>query len=62
MNEEVTTNKAFFIKVINVDGEIGLEFPDELMDQMDLKEGDDLLWIEENNTWRILKKKDNENE
>lgn len=59
MSEQQT--KAFFIKVIDVDGEIGLEFPDELMETMNLKAGDDLLFVEDNNTWRILKK-DNENE
>ena len=59
MSEQQT--KAFFIKVIDVDGEIGLEFPDELMETMNLKAGDDLLFVEDNNTWRIFKK-DNENE
>lgn len=48
--------KGFLIKVVDVEGELAMEFPDDLMDTMNLKIGDTLLWVEDNNSWRILKK------
>ena len=51
-------------------GEMVMEFPDELLDAMDLKEGDDIYWEQlDNGNWTITKKptnkfepEDNDNE
>ena len=37
-------------------GELVMEFPDELLEAMDLKEGDDIYWEEQDNgNWVITK-------
>lgn len=41
-------------------GELVMEFPDELLEAMDLKEGDDIYWEEQDNgNWVITKKPTN---
>jgi len=51
-------------------GEMVMEFPDDLLEAMDLKEGDDIYWEQQKNgNWLITKKptskiepEDNDNE
>ena len=44
-------------------GEMVMEFPDDLLEAMDLKEGDDIYWEQqENGNWLITKKPTSKNE
>ena len=43
------------------DGELMLDFPDELMDALNWQPGDTIIWTEnEDGTWNITKEKTNE--
>lgn len=39
-----TSNFIYTTKVVEQDGELAVEFPDEMMDNLDLKVGDTLTW------------------
>lgn len=46
----------FICPVIEVDGELCLEFPDDLMDALDLEVGDVLVWEPRPNGEWVIKK------
>ena len=37
-------NKTFTCPVVEFEGELAVEFPDELLDELGWKEGDELVW------------------
>lgn len=55
---DIRESRMYTMPVIDVDGELGFELPDELMEILNLKPGDEILWIEDNGAWRLLKKVD----
>lgn len=38
------SNKSWIIPVVDVDGELGFELPDEILDQLSLSFGDTIIW------------------
>lgn len=51
--------KAWTVPVIDVDGELGFELPDEVIEQLDLSPGDTIIWEQYNdNSWILRKKED----
>lgn len=45
------------MEVIDIDGELGLDIPDELLDNIGWQVGDVLVWNEnEDGTWTLTKK------
>ena len=55
---EKENNMVYNIPVIEVeDGELGFELPDELLEHLDLKTGDTIIWEETDIGW-LLKKDD----
>lgn len=57
---EVKEVKAFVIPVVDAgNGDIALEFPDELIELLNLNINDELLFIEEDNSWKLFKKTNN---
>jgi len=54
-----TNRKYWGIPVVDVgDGELGFEFPDEIMDQLNLSVGDIIIWEETETGWFLRKKED----
>ena len=52
-------SKAWTVPVIDVDGELGFELPDEVIDELNLSPGDTIIWEEqENGSWLLRKKQD----
>lgn len=51
--------KAYIATIIDVDGEPGIEIPDELLALLDLKPGDDIIWEQRDEHSWMLRKKDN---
>lgn len=39
-----TGNKTFTCPVVEFEGELAVEFPDELLEELNWKEGDELVW------------------
>lgn len=51
--------KAYVATIIDIDGELGFEIPDELLTMLDLKPGDDIIWEQRDEHSWMLRKKDN---
>ena len=50
---------SYRMQVIEIDGELALDFPDELLDAMDWKAGDTLVWTyRTTGVWELSKQKD----
>lgn len=52
--------KAWTVPIVDVDGELGFELPDEIIDQLDLVPGDTIIWEEQDNGGWLLRKKGND--
>lgn len=51
--------KAWTVPVVNVDGELGFELPDDVMTQLDLSVGDTIIWVDRGDgSWELRKKQD----
>jgi hypothetical protein len=50
--------KAWTVPVIDVDGELGFELPDEVIDQLGLSPGDIIIWEQYNKDSWVLKKRE----
>lgn len=49
---------SYTVPVIEVEGELALDFPDELLEDMNWEAGDVLTWVKRNSTvWELSKKK-----
>lgn len=49
---------SYNVPVIEVEGELALDFPDGLLEDMNWKAGDVLTWVKRNGTvWELSKKK-----
>lgn len=48
--------KSWVVKVIDVDGELGFELPDEVIEMLDLSPGDTIVWDQlDDNSWALRK-------
>jgi hypothetical protein len=56
----ITVGKFYTAEVIEEDGELALDIPDELMETMNWKVGDTLRWEQAGEAWILSKVKDNE--
>lgn len=54
-------SKQWVMEVIEMDGELALDFPDELLKEMNWQIGDTLQWTQGDNGW-ILSKVEETNE
>lgn len=52
--------KVWTVPVIEVDGELGFELPDDVMEQLDLSSGDEIIWEKYNDNSWIFRKKDDD--
>lgn len=50
--------KAWTVPIINVDGELGFELPDEVIEQLDLSPGDIIIWEQYGEGSWIFRKRD----
>jgi hypothetical protein len=55
----ITIGKTYRAEVVEVDGELALDIPDDLLETMGWKVGDTLRWEQAGAAW-ILSKVDNE--
>jgi len=55
----ITVGKTYTGKVVEVEGELALDLPDDLLKVMKWKEGDELRWEKAGEAW-ILSKVDND--
>lgn len=52
-------NKAWTAEVFELDGELGFELPNNILEQLDLSPGDTIVWEEYNdNSWILRKRED----
>lgn len=56
----ITFNKSYRAEVIEVDGELALDLPDDLLETMGWEVGDTLRWEKAGEAWILSKVKDNE--
>lgn len=57
----MTEERKWTVPVIEFEGDLAVEFPDELMEAAGWKVGDVMVWIDnEDGTWTIRKKESNE--
>ena len=52
--------KAWTVPIIDVDGELGFELPDEVIDQLDLSPGDIIIWEQYGEDSWILRKREDD--
>jgi len=50
-------NGAYVVPVIEIEGELGFEIPDDLMEKLELKPGDALAWEETDRGYLLSKVK-----
>lgn len=48
-------NNSWTAEVVEIDGELALEFPDDLLETMGWKPGDTLLWEQKGESWTLSK-------